>query len=165
MIRRDSFSLLRDTMRWRVALVLGSLIVVLMVVLGITNVRLGLQDTALLAWIVMGVSALAVGGLLMLLPGFLGDLIGLLCLLPGTRGLVRAAIAKLVVGRLPVALRLARRARRIAWQSVAAGMGLSLAAMAAAAAGWLSPLAGAILQEAIDVAVILNALRVLLGDR
>jgi UPF0716 protein FxsA len=47
----------------------------------------------------------AVGGLLMLLPGFLGDLIGLLCLLPGTRGLVRAAIAKLVVGRLPVGLR------------------------------------------------------------
>jgi diguanylate cyclase (GGDEF)-like protein len=65
-IRRDSFSLLRDTMRWRVALVLGSLIVVLMVVLGITNVRLGLQDTALLAWIVMGVAGLAVGGLLTL---------------------------------------------------------------------------------------------------
>ena len=33
----------------------------------------------------------AVGGLLMVLPGFLGDLLGLLCLLPGTRGLVRAA--------------------------------------------------------------------------
>jgi UPF0716 protein FxsA len=47
----------------------------------------------------------AVGGLLMVLPGFLGDLVGLLCLLPGTRGLVRAALARLVVERLPVALR------------------------------------------------------------
>jgi UPF0716 protein FxsA len=47
----------------------------------------------------------AVGGLLMVLPGFLGDLAGLLCLLPVTRGLVRAALARLVVGRLPVALR------------------------------------------------------------
>jgi hypothetical protein len=40
-------------------------------------------------------------------------------------------------------------------------MGLSLAAMFVAAFGYLPPLAGAILQEAIDVAVILNALRVL----
>ena len=31
----------------------------------------------------------AAGGLLMVLPGFIGDLIGLLCLLPGTRNLVR----------------------------------------------------------------------------
>jgi UPF0716 protein FxsA len=47
----------------------------------------------------------AVGGLLMLLPGFLGDLIGLLCLLPGTRGLVRAALARLVFARLPDRMR------------------------------------------------------------
>ena len=47
----------------------------------------------------------AVGGLLMVLPGFLGDLLGLLCLLPLTRGLVRGLIARIVVGRLPVALR------------------------------------------------------------
>ena len=65
-IRRDSFSLLRDTMRWRVALVLGVLVIALMVVLGITNTRLGLPDTALLAWVVLGCSALAVGGLLVL---------------------------------------------------------------------------------------------------
>src|SRR5687767_14535520 len=44
----------------------------------------------------------AVGGLLMVLPGFLGDLLGLLCLLPLTRGLVRGLIAKIVIGRLPV---------------------------------------------------------------
>ena len=47
-------------------------------------------------------------------------------------------------------------------QSAATGMGLSLAAMAVAAAGALPPAAGAFLQEAIDVLVILNALRVLL---
>ena len=44
---------------------------------------------------------IAVGGLLMVLPGFVGDLIGLLCLLPGTRGLVRALLTKLAVSRLP----------------------------------------------------------------
>jgi UPF0716 protein FxsA len=47
----------------------------------------------------------AVGGLLMILPGFIGDVLGLLCLLPGTRSLVRAALARLVVSRLPVGLR------------------------------------------------------------
>jgi len=46
-------------------------------------------------------------------------------------------------------------------QSVLAGMGMSVAAMVAAAAGLLPAVWGALLQEAIDVAVILNALRVL----
>jgi hemerythrin-like domain-containing protein len=55
----------------------------------------------------------------------------------------------------------ARRTRRIAIQSVLAGMGMSLAAMGAAAAGLLPPVWGALFQEAIDVAVILNALRAL----
>ncbi len=63
--------------------------------------------------------------------------------------------------RLADALRIAKRARGIALQSVLAGMGLSLAAMIVAAFGWLVPVAGALLQEAIDVAVILNALRAL----
>jgi hypothetical protein len=57
---------------------------------------------------------------------------------------------------------LARRTRRIAMQSVLAGMGMSVAAMAVAAAGLLPAVWGALLQEAIDVAVILNALRVLI---
>ena len=48
---------------------------------------------------------------------------------------------------------------RIARQSVWAGLGLSALAMAAAAFGAIPPVAGALLQEAIDVAVILNALR------
>ncbi len=47
----------------------------------------------------------AAGGLLMVLPGFIGDLVGLLCLLPGTRNLVRVALARLILARLPVGLR------------------------------------------------------------
>ena len=42
-------------------------------------------------------------------------------------------------------------------------MGLSVVAMGFAAAGVIAPLAGAILQEGIDVAVIVNALRTLRG--
>ena len=61
--------------------------------------------------------------------------------------------------RVGEAIVIAKRARRIAVESIIAGMGLSALAMAAAAAGWLMPVPAAILQEAIDVAVILNALR------
>jgi UPF0716 protein FxsA len=43
----------------------------------------------------------ALGGLLMVLPGFLGDLVGLLCLLPGTRALPRALVARGLLARLP----------------------------------------------------------------
>jgi heavy metal translocating P-type ATPase len=53
------------------------------------------------------------------------------------------------------------RSRRIALQSVVAGIGLSVAGMIAAALGYLSPVQGALLQEVIDVAVIFNALRAL----
>jgi Hemerythrin HHE cation binding domain len=52
---------------------------------------------------------------------------------------------------------------RIALESVYVGMGLSLVAMIAAAAGYIPPVAGAVLQEGIDVLVILNALRALGG--
>ncbi len=69
------------------------------------------------------------------------------------------------LARLAEALAIARRARRIALQSVAAGLGLSVVAMVAAAFGHLTPVAGALLQEAIDVAVIVNALRVLRPGR
>lgn len=65
--------------------------------------------------------------------------------------------------RLAEALHIARRSRAIAVQSVIAGMGLSFIAMAAAASGYLPPVAGALVQEAIDVAVILNSLRALGG--
>ena len=67
--------------------------------------------------------------------------------------------------RIADAMEIARYARRIAVQSAVAGMGLSLAAMGLAAAGLLPPTFGALLQEAIDVAVILNALRALRGGQ
>ncbi|KFA93155.1 heavy metal translocating P-type ATPase [Archangium violaceum] len=65
--------------------------------------------------------------------------------------------------RLVEALLMARRVRAIALQSVLMGMGLSLVAMGVAAVGLLGPVAGAILQEGIDAAAILNALRALRG--
>jgi heavy metal translocating P-type ATPase len=65
--------------------------------------------------------------------------------------------------RLADAVEIARHSRRIAVQSAAAGMGLAVLAMIAAALGLLPPVAGAFLQEGIDVAVILNALRALGG--
>ena len=89
----------------------------------------------------------------------------------GARGATASAEAADVVltvdrlDRLGEALTIARRSHAIALQSVVAGMGLSLAAMLAAAAGRLPPVAGALLQEAIDVAVIVNALRALGSGR
>jgi len=66
--------------------------------------------------------------------------------------------------RLADAMDIAHWSRRIAVQSAAVGMTLSLLAMAVAAFGLLPPAAGALLQEGIDVAVILNALRALKGN-
>ncbi len=63
------------------------------------------------------------------------------------------------IDRLAEAVQIARRSHRIALQSIAAGMGLSLIAMCIAAFGGLVPVVGAVVQEAIDVAVVLNALR------
>ena len=65
------------------------------------------------------------------------------------------------VERVAEALRIGRRSLGIAKQSVLAGIGLSLVAMGFAAFGYIAPVAGALLQEVIDVAVILNALRAL----
>lgn len=88
----------------------------------------------------------------------------------GARGAAassEAADAVLLVDRLDRlvrAIRIARRSLRIARQSVAAGIGLSSLGMVVAAFGYLTPVQGALLQEAIDVAVILNALRALRED-
>jgi heavy metal-(Cd/Co/Hg/Pb/Zn)-translocating P-type ATPase len=85
----------------------------------------------------------------------------------GARGATASSEAADVVltvdrlDRLGEAVVIARRSRRIALESVLAGIGMSLAAMVAAALGYLPPAWGAVLQEVIDVAVILNALRVL----
>ena len=67
------------------------------------------------------------------------------------------------IDRVADALHAGRRALAIARQSVLIGMGLSLIAMGFAAAGALPPVAGAVLQEGIDLGVILNALRALGG--
>ncbi len=86
----------------------------------------------------------------------------------GSTASSEAADVVLVVDRLDrltEALLIAKRSRGIALQSVLAGIGMSVAAMIVAALGWLPPTAGALLQEAIDVAVILNALRALGGYR
>jgi len=63
--------------------------------------------------------------------------------------------------RVAEAIVVAQRARRIAVESIVVGMSLSTLAMLAAMVGWLAPVPAAIVQEIIDVAVILNALRAL----
>ncbi|MGH2995947.1 MAG: HAD-IC family P-type ATPase, partial [Gaiellaceae bacterium] len=67
------------------------------------------------------------------------------------------------IERVAEAIRIGRRSLGIARQSVLAGIGLSLVAMGFAAFGFITPVFGALLQEAIDVAVIVNALRALRG--
>jgi P-type E1-E2 ATPase len=67
------------------------------------------------------------------------------------------------VDRVADAVRIGRRSLYIARQSVLAGMALSGVAMCFAAFGFITPVFGALLQEGIDVAVILNALRALRG--
>ncbi|KRQ15835.1 haloacid dehalogenase [Bradyrhizobium manausense] len=85
----------------------------------------------------------------------------------GARGATASSEAADVViladrlDRVGEAIMIAQRARRIALQSIVVGMGLSLVAMVAAAVGWLDPVPAAIVQEVIDIAVILNALRAL----
>lgn len=85
----------------------------------------------------------------------------------GARGAAASAEAADVVllvddlGRLLSGMEVAGRSRRIALESVALGIGLSVAGMIAAALGHLTPVEGALFQEAIDVLVILNALRAL----
>jgi heavy metal translocating P-type ATPase len=87
----------------------------------------------------------------------------------GAKGAAASAEAADVVllvdqlDRVLPAIRIARRSRFIAVQSVIIGMGLSILAMIAAAQGFIAPVEGALLQEAIDVAVIFNALRALRG--
>ena len=87
----------------------------------------------------------------------------------GAKGAAASAEAADVVllvdqlNRIVPAIKIARRSRFIALESVYAGIGLSVAGMIAAALGHITPVQGALIQEAIDVAVILNALRTLRG--
>ena len=89
----------------------------------------------------------------------------------GARGATassEAADIVLIVDRLDriaEAISIARRSRRIAEQSVVIGMGLAFGGMLLGAFGLLVPVAGAIVQECIDVFAILNSLRALRGDK
>lgn len=84
----------------------------------------------------------------------------------GTQGLTAAAasadtvLLSTDILRVPRAVRLGRRVMHVALQGIWVGMGLSMIAMIFAAFGFISPAAGALLQEGIDVIVILNALRI-----
>jgi len=89
----------------------------------------------------------------------------------GARGAAASAEAADIVllvdriDRLVEAFAIARRTRSIAMSSATIGIAFSLAAMTVAALGYLPPVAGALVQEAIDAAVVLNALRALAGGR
>ncbi|MFM7520748.1 MAG: heavy metal translocating P-type ATPase [Planctomycetota bacterium] len=70
-----------------------------------------------------------------------------------------AVVMDTTLERVDELFHIARRLRRIALESAVGGMVVSVIGMAIAAAGWLPPTAGALLQEAIDVVAVVNALR------
>ena len=87
---------------------------------------------------------------------------------PGKGATISSETADVVItvddaSRIALSILIGRRSLHIARQSVIYGLGLSVAAMVVAAFGYLPPVWGALLQEAIDVSVILNALRALRG--
>jgi heavy metal translocating P-type ATPase len=70
-----------------------------------------------------------------------------------------AVIMDTSLKRVDELFHLARRMRRIALQSAVGGMALSILGMVIAFGGWLPPVGGAVFQEIIDLAAVLNALR------
>jgi heavy metal translocating P-type ATPase len=70
-----------------------------------------------------------------------------------------AVVLETSLGRVDELMHIAKRMRRIALQSAIGGMALSILGMAAAAFGFLPAIGGAIAQELIDLAVVLNAVR------
>jgi cation transport ATPase len=87
----------------------------------------------------------------------------------GARGTAAASeVADVIVlvdrlEQIAEAILIARQTRKIAIQRVAAGLGLSFVGIIAAAHGYLTPIAGALVQEGIDVAMVANALLALRG--
>jgi heavy metal translocating P-type ATPase len=71
-----------------------------------------------------------------------------------------AVVLETSLNKVDELIHIGRRMRRIALQSAVGGMAVSMVGMAFAAAGYLPPVAGAVMQEVIDVAAVLNALRV-----
>jgi len=70
-----------------------------------------------------------------------------------------AVVLQPSLGKVDELIHIGRRMRRIAMQSAVGGMAVSMVGMLLAAAGYLPPVAGAVAQEVIDVAAVLNALR------
>jgi P-type E1-E2 ATPase len=68
-------------------------------------------------------------------------------------------------GKVDELIHIGRRMKRIALQSALGGIGLSMVGMLAAAAGYLPPVAGAVAQEVVDIAAVMNALRVALPGK
>jgi P-type E1-E2 ATPase len=71
-----------------------------------------------------------------------------------------AVVLETSLNKVDELIHIGRRMRRIALQSAVGGMAVSMIGMGFAAAGYLPPVAGAVMQEVIDVAAVLNALRV-----
>jgi heavy metal translocating P-type ATPase len=77
-----------------------------------------------------------------------------------------AVVLETSLERVDQLIHIGRRMRRIALESAAGGMAVSIVGMIAAAIGWLPPIGGAITQEVIDIVAVLNAVRVALpGER
>jgi heavy metal translocating P-type ATPase len=76
-----------------------------------------------------------------------------------------AVILETSLARVDELMHIALRMRRIALQSAVGGMVLSILGMFAAALGFLPPIGGAIAQEIIDLAAVLNAVRVAVPPR
>ena len=70
-----------------------------------------------------------------------------------------AVILSPSIGKIDELMHIGERMRRIALQSAVGGIALSLIGMAAAAGGLLTPVQGAVVQELIDLAAVLNAVR------
>jgi len=77
-----------------------------------------------------------------------------------------AVVLEASLRKIDELIHIGRRMRVIALQSAIGGMGLSILGMIAASVGWLPPIGGAVAQEIIDLAAVLNALRIALppGD-
>ncbi|HTP43821.1 MAG TPA: heavy metal translocating P-type ATPase [Candidatus Acidoferrum sp.] len=76
-----------------------------------------------------------------------------------------AVILQASLGKVDELIHISRRMRSIALQSAVGGMALSVLGMGAAALGYLPPIAGAVAQEIVDLAAVLNALRVALPTK
>jgi heavy metal translocating P-type ATPase len=87
----------------------------------------------------------------------------------GGGGITAEAADAVILADDPVlladAIAISRRTLRLARQSIWVGLGLSAAAMVVAGLGHIPPTLGALLQEGVDIAVILNALRASTPDR